>query len=169
MPGHIHKKGRIGEFLNIYASSKTQVWCSSVLPCEARHILPWRGLVTLWDSLAVLSLYVNFSIISPEGPDWEFFHSRLCVLMVEAKQLGIPVGNVIVLISSKESLEKTCIFLGIWEHWALQHSSFQQLGCLGLGSCSSNDLRTTAKRRELQTSLQHNLDNYETITSGSDQ
>lgn len=32
--------------------------------------------------------------------------------MVEAKQLGIPVGNVIVLVSSKESLEKTCIFLG---------------------------------------------------------
>lgn len=113
MPGHIHKKGRIGEFLNIYASSKTQIWCSSVFPLEARHILPWRELITLWDSLSVLSLYMNFSIINPEGPNQEFFHSRHWVLIVEAKQLGIPVGNVIDLLSSKESLEETSIFLGI--------------------------------------------------------
>lgn len=113
MPGHIHKKGRIGEFLNIYVSSKTQVWCPCLFSCEARHVLPWRELITLRNSLSVLSLYVNFSISNPEGPNWEFFYSRHEVLMVQAKQLGIPVGSVIGLVSSKESLEETSIFLRI--------------------------------------------------------
>ncbi|NXX23642.1 SUCA ligase, partial [Podargus strigoides] len=31
MPGHIHKKGRIGFFLNIHTSSKTKVWYSSIV------------------------------------------------------------------------------------------------------------------------------------------
>ncbi|NXP70394.1 SUCA ligase, partial [Ramphastos sulfuratus] len=39
MPGHIHKKGRIGEFLNIYASYQ-RVWSNSVVLPEASHSLP---------------------------------------------------------------------------------------------------------------------------------
>lgn len=81
-----------------------------VLPRETRCILPWRELITLWGSLSVLSLCVNFSIINPEGPNREFFHGRHRVLMVEAKQLGIPVANVIGLVSSKESLRKLPFF-----------------------------------------------------------